>query len=133
MTFDEYQQAMRRTAGPAYSQEDALQLSALGLCGETGEFADAVKKHVYHGHPLPSAQLFEELGDILWYITRACDALDLQLDTVAAFNIHKLQQRYPNGFSSERSINRGDDVPLITCPICGAFGFHSFSCPERDA
>ena len=106
MTFDEYQLAMRRTAGPAYAQQGALELSALGMCGESGEFADLVKKHIFHGHPLPTAKLIEELGDVLWYVARACDTLGVTLDSVAFWNINKLCQRYPEGFSNERSINR---------------------------
>ena len=106
MTFADYQQAMRRTAGPAHTQEGALILSALGLCGESGEFADIVKKHIYHGHTLSTVKLIEELGDVLWYTARACEVLGLTLEDAAAFNIHKLQERYPFGFTNERSINR---------------------------
>ena len=128
MTFDEYQQAMQRTAGPTKSDGGALQLSALGLCGESGEVADLVKKHIFHGHPLDPIKVAEELGDVLWYVARTCEAINVPLDVVASRNIAKLKNRYPDGFSSERSINRSEQVP---CTICSAVGYHSFSCANK--
>ena len=106
MTFDEYDKSTMRTAGKVLSPNDALTLSALGLCGEAGEFADLWKKINYHDHPMSTTKLCEELGDILWYVSRACSALNVTLEWVAEWNIAKLHNRYPDGFSSERSINR---------------------------
>ena len=106
MTLDEYQTEMLRTAGSALHTVDGLLICALGICGEGGEAADIVKKHVYHGHPLDRAKLIDELGDVLWYVARMSEALCTTLDSVAAANISKLRKRYPEGFSSERSINR---------------------------
>lgn len=40
---------------------------ALGLIGETGEVADIVKKHLWHGKPLDREHFIEELGDVAWY------------------------------------------------------------------
>lgn len=111
MTLDEYQQLAMRTAGPTALNAgltEGLTLSALGLCGESGEFADIVKKLIYHAHPFNKRNLVGELGDILWYVARACVVLGVTLEYVAGENIEKLRLRYPEGFSSERSINRGD-------------------------
>ncbi len=128
MTFDEYEKAAMRTADPT-TQAKALTLSALGICGEGGEFADLVKKHVFHEHQLPYDKLKEELGDILWYVTRACNVLGTTLEIVAAGNVEKLRQRYPDGFSSERSINRIQrNEP---CSVCGSTGYHRLSRPNR--
>ncbi len=82
--------------------------AALGLSGEAGEFADTVKKHLFHGHPLDREELLKEVGDILWYAALACDALDASLGAVMAANIEKLRRRYPEGFSSERSQQRSE-------------------------
>lgn len=146
MTFDEYANNAMRTAGPALTVKDALCLSALGLSGESGEFTDMVKKYLYHDHPLNKQKAIEELGDVLWYVSRACAALSVSLEEVAVTNIRKLQQRYPEGFSSERSINRKQNLPGLTgysgftapematitpCSICGATGWHSFSCTNK--
>ena len=95
--MNEYQELAMRTKGPSLNESDALVLSALGLCGEAGEFADRLKKELFHGHIHAFAEATEELGDILWYVTRACEALGTDLEWVAEKNIRKLQQRYPPG------------------------------------
>jgi len=107
MTLDEYTEQMRRTIGPlSPNDHTGLILSALGLCGESGEFADLVKKNLFHGHDLNKEKLISELGDILWYTARAAYGLGVTLEDIARKNITKLYKRYPDGFSSERSINR---------------------------
>ncbi|MBQ2862402.1 MAG: nucleoside triphosphate pyrophosphohydrolase family protein, partial [Oscillospiraceae bacterium] len=65
-----------------------------------------VKKHLFHGHELDREALIKELGDVAWYLAEASEALDVSLDEVFERNIEKLKKRYPEGFSSERSINR---------------------------
>lgn len=50
--------------------------------------------------------LKKELGDVLWYIACCASALDVDLDEIGQLNIEKLQNRYPNGFSKEDSLNR---------------------------
>lgn len=89
-----------------------LDMNALGLGGESGEFIDNVKKIVYHGHELtPELRLKmkKELGDILWYVANASKALGYTLEEVMDANADKLQKRYPEGkFSTERSKNRTD-------------------------
>ena len=107
MNFEQYANLAARTQGTYLCKEDQLNCAALGLSGEAGEFADLVKKVMYHQHPLELNKLTSELGDILWYVALACDALDLQMADVANKNIAKLKERYPNGFDPERSINRG--------------------------
>lgn len=105
MTFDDYQQLAARTMGHR-TPDDQLANMALGIAGEGGEVADTVKKHLFHAHPLDTAALAKELGDCLWYVAGAATALGLSLDEIAAGNIEKLRRRYPEGFSSERSLNR---------------------------
>jgi NTP pyrophosphatase (non-canonical NTP hydrolase) len=107
MNANEYQALALRTA-PNIAAIERLPTAALGLAGETGEFADAVKKAKYQGHDLDVADLANELGDIAWYVALACEALGLNLGDVLYENIEKLQRRYPDGFSAERSRNRAD-------------------------
>lgn len=106
MDAREYQQQAMRTASTNMNDYDALTVAALGLCGEAGEFADTIKKWRYHGHELDRQELVKELGDVLWYVARACEALDVDMGVVMQANIAKLWRRYPDGFSAERSINR---------------------------
>lgn len=70
---------------------------ALGLAGESGEYADAVKKAVFHGNDDRTKQLLE-LGDVLFYIAAAAQESGWSLEYVALMNQEKLDARYPNGW-----------------------------------
>lgn len=90
-----------RTAITAAGRERLIN-AALGLAGESGEFADAVKKQIYHPHcDVGAMELAMELGDILWYLALAADALGYDLEFIAAQNLDKLSKRYPAGFPGE--------------------------------
>ena len=106
MTVDEYQKLALRTVNPALSRRELLINGVMGLCGESGEAIDLVKKHLHHGHELDKTALVKELGDIAWYLAETAYALDVSLEDVLQGNIEKLKKRYPEGFSSERSRNR---------------------------
>ena len=67
---------------------------------------DLMKKVMYQGHAQNNQKLIEELGDALWGLAEAATALGLPLSYIAECNVQKLQQRYPEGFSVDRSINR---------------------------
>ena len=106
MTPNEYQKLAMTTLNPALTQKDVLINAVMGLCGESGEAIDIVKKHLHQGHPLDRQKLVKELGDIAWYLAEAATALDLSLEQILQANIDKLKKRYPNGFDSQRSIVR---------------------------
>lgn len=106
MNADEYQRLALRTEAPDRDRAERLLNATLGLCGEAGEFGDALKKWRFHQHELDEVELKKELGDVLWYVALACDALGLRMGDVMEANIAKLRRRYPEGFSAERSINR---------------------------
>ena len=108
MTANEYQALAMKTLNPNLSKKDVLINSVMGLCGESGEAIDIVKKHLAQGHELNKEALIKELGDVAWYLAEAAFALDVDLDTVLRGNIEKLKARYPEGFDTERSINRKD-------------------------
>ena len=105
--LNEYQELAGRTAGAGGDGDRRLIIAALGLAGEAGEFANLVKKLTAHGHTdITPDVLADELGDVLWYLAEAASACGLELAQVARQNVDKLQKRYPEGFSEERSINR---------------------------
>jgi len=106
LTLDEYQSLAGRTAGAGGQGERRLMVSALGLAGEAGEFANLVKKLTAHGHPVGPEALADELGDVLWYVAEAATSCGLSLGDIARRNVEKLKERYPDGFAQERSINR---------------------------
>ena len=106
MTPNDYQKLAMTTLNPQLTQNDVLINAVMGLCGESGEAIDIVKKHLHQGHELDREKLITELGDIAWYLAEAATALDIDLETVLERNIEKLKSRYPEGFSAERSIHR---------------------------
>lgn len=79
---------------------------ALGMCGESGEVADIIKKHTFQGHDLKVDKIREEAGDVLWYIAIICEALGITIEDLMEDNIKKLSARYPGGFSVDKSVNR---------------------------
>lgn len=106
MTINEYQKLALTTLNQELEKKDVLINGVMGLCGESGEAIDIVKKHLAQGHELDREHLIKELGDIAWYLAETAYALDVELEDVLALNIEKLKKRYPEGFNKEQSINR---------------------------
>ena len=109
MKINEYQKLAMTTLNPALSNKDVLINSVMGLCGESGEAIDIVKKWLAQGHELDREHLAKELGDIAWYLAEAATALDLDLEDILQANIDKLKKRYPDGFETERSVIRNNE------------------------
>lgn len=110
MKVNEYQQEAMTTLKREIPRKDLLVNAVMGLCGETGECVDLVKKHLFQGHELDRAKLVKELGDVAWYLAEAAEALDVPLEEILQGNLDKLRRRYPEGFEAERSRQR-EDMP----------------------
>ncbi len=98
MDFNEYQQESRKTAiYPNKDLSSVFSYLALGLCGESGEVAEKMKKLLRDKNGEMTTEDKEaialELGDILWYITQFAHEIDKDLETVARTNIQKLHSR----------------------------------------
>lgn len=106
MEINEYQKLAMTTLNLQLDSKDVLINSVMGLCGESGEAIDIVKKWLAQGHELDKQHLAEELGDICWYLAEAATALDLSLEEIMQSNIDKLKKRYPAGFEVEKSLKR---------------------------
>lgn len=106
MTLIEYQTAAQRTSRKGGFAVEHLLNGVLGLVGESGEVADIVKKVAFQGHEIDIEHIAKELGDILWYVAETATAIGYDLETIGRMNIVKLEKRYPDGFSAERSQNR---------------------------
>ena len=106
MQVNEYQKAAMATLNPALDKKDVLINSVMGLCGESGEAIDIVKKWLMQGHELDKEHLVRELGDVAWYLAEAATALDVPLEVIFQGNLDKLRRRFPNGFDTEASVNR---------------------------
>ena len=112
MTFDEYQKLAERTMRFDRSRHDfplqmhdLLMHALLGLPAEVGEVEGVFQKS-YQGHPIDERHLKREIGDALWMLAELCTANEWHLDEIAEINIEKLRERYPEGFSKERSLHR---------------------------
>lgn len=116
MTPNEYQKLAELTENKDYEgiakrlTYDACMIrldhAQKGLTTEVGEFSDALKKYVEYDAPLDFVNLAEEIGDIMWYVALACNALDIRLEDVMSKNIKKLEARYPDNFTSKDALLR---------------------------
>ena len=89
---------------------ERLLTSGVGINAEGGEFLEIIKKMVFQGKPWNEdnrEHLIIELGDIMWYVAQATQALDISMEDVLNTNIRKLSKRYPDGaFDTYFSENR---------------------------
>ncbi|MBR4095691.1 MAG: nucleoside triphosphate pyrophosphohydrolase family protein [Oscillospiraceae bacterium] len=108
MTLNEYQKLAMVTLNPELDKKDVLINGVMGLCGESGEAIDIVKKHLAQGHELDKEKLAKELGDVAWYLAETATAIGYDLEDIFQMNIDKLKKRYPEGFSTEKSVNRNE-------------------------
>lgn len=109
MTINEYQQAALRTESGMVKTYPRILNGLMGLNGESGEAIDILKKHYFQGYEFDREHMVKELGDIAWYLAVSADAIGYDLETIFEMNINKLKARYPDGFTSECSINRKSD------------------------
>jgi len=79
---------------------ERLLTAGVGINAEGGEFLEIVKKMVFQGKPWDEhnrEHLIIELGDLLWYVAQATQALGVSFEEVIERNITKLEKRYPGG------------------------------------
>ena len=105
MTFEEYQEAARRTQNKALNLYKTRLHCLFGLAAEAGEIFDLYQKQL-QGHTFEEGQLKMEIGDVLWMISELCDCYGWTLTEVAEANLAKLRVRYPHAFSPAQSIHR---------------------------
>ncbi|MGL5079419.1 MAG: nucleoside triphosphate pyrophosphohydrolase family protein [Waterburya sp.] len=95
-----------------FKQEDAKSMAlhaALGVCGEAGELADAIKKQYIYGKDPNYANVKEELGDLYFYMTAVMNLYGFTIQEVVQANMDKLNKRYPEKvFKPEHAIVRLD-------------------------
>ena len=81
---------------------------AVGISGEAGELLDAVKKATIYRKPLDIANIVEECGDLLFYISGILDSIGVDIESAIAANTSKLSIRYGKSYSNEAAIQRAD-------------------------
>jgi len=102
MTVNEYQKLAMATLNSQLEKKDVLLNGVMGLCGESGEAIDIVKKWLTQGYDLDKDHLIKELGDIAWYLAEAATALDVSLDEVFQRNIERATSLNELGGSCKR-------------------------------
>ena len=106
MQINEYQQLALRTEAKTESPNLRLLQGLMGLCGESGECLEILKKHMFHGHWLDIQHIANELGDVAWYLAISANAIGFTLEEIMQRNVDKLEKRYPDGFDTEHSVHR---------------------------
>ena len=100
MKMNDYQEKARGTAmypnlgsNPFYP--------TLGLCGESGEVAEKMKKVMRDDGGIISKEkkqeIAKELGDVCWYISNLASELGFSLEEIAQMNLDKLYSRKERG------------------------------------
>ena len=107
-SLNEYQQEVKKLCFYPNHGTDII-YPTLGLCGESGEVAEKVKKCIRDtggNFALVKDDLVKELGDVLFYL--AAIALELRVDfsEVAKQNIEKLKSRNARGMQRGSGDNR---------------------------
>ena len=96
MELNKYQKLARKTACYPYLGKNLTYLT-LGLCGESGEIAEKVKKIFRDSNGKINDEIRKaielEIGDVLWYLSNMCSELKLDLDDVAKINLKKIKSR----------------------------------------
>jgi len=85
-----YMDFTRRTA--RYPKRREKEYLMLGLMNEAGEVGGAYKKEI-RDHVNNTDLIIDEMGDVLWYLTRLCDIYDLKISELMMNNIDKLLNR----------------------------------------
>lgn len=83
--------------------------AAMGLCTESAEFLDVLKKHIFYGKPIDKVNALEEIGDVSWYQRIGCEAIGVEFAEMLLVNVRKLRARFPNNFTEESALNRDLD------------------------
>lgn len=123
MELDEYQRAAHATA-----KSRDIEVFTLGLFGEAGSVATAIKKlkRDNDAEAVVREEIATELGDVLWYLAEIATSYGLSLSEVASANLEKTKylfagddlsfeadapslERFPRQASFE-FIDRGDKV-----------------------
>lgn len=83
--------------------------ACVGMAGECGELLEEVKKHIFHGKELDIKKVVSESGDLAWYFMNFLRLMEISFSNVITYNRAKLDDRYPNGRSSNYQINRKNE------------------------
>lgn len=116
MNINEYQKFTLETAvypGAGEHGFNEILYLTLGIASEAGEVAGKLKK-VIRGDKLDPEAYVSELSDVLWYLARICDNLNISMEQLAEYNYNKLMERKKlgvlkgSGDTNESRITKAD-------------------------
>ena len=102
-TFEEFDEEMARVAFAK------LTYSTLGLTGESGEFAEEVKKAIREGGVISQERrddMLAELGDVLWYAAAAATCLGATLEDIMEKNLGKVRAKHAKVMREQHGITK---------------------------
>lgn len=111
--FAESEQTLGEVANFGVLNEDKMSRlfhAVLGMCTEAGELLEAFDAMMYRGESLDVDNLFEEMGDSMWYFAIGCSSMGFDPNELLGRNIAKLKARYPEKFTIENALNRDLDA-----------------------
>jgi NTP pyrophosphatase (non-canonical NTP hydrolase) len=120
MNFQQYKPLALRTEKPLPTALLRLNHAILGLATENGEFTTTVKRIAIYEKPLTVefiGHMREELGDLLWYVAIACDALNFDIED------------YQYLFDEFDSFNTQTQLNMVACRLTMEIGFVAFQAP----
>ena len=85
-----YRDFTRRTA--RYPKRREKEYLMIGLMNEAGEVGGAYKKEI-RDRVDNTDLIIDELGDVLWYLTRLCDVYGVEISELMVNNMDKLFNR----------------------------------------
>jgi len=85
-----YTDFTRKTA--KYPKRREKEYLMIGLMNEAGEVGGAFKKEI-RDHVDNTELIIDEMGDVLWYLTRLCDVYDIKISELMVNNMDKLFNR----------------------------------------
>lgn len=98
--LNDYQKEAIKTMKPM-AKADADKYFCMKIHEEGGEISSLFAKHHYHGKPLDSDNVKDELSDILWYVANLANNNGFQLSEIATHNIDKLRKRHGEKYNQE--------------------------------
>lgn len=99
--------------GQIQLNQRAIEYTVIGMAGEAGEALEFVKKLMRgdYGsdgihHPEFQAGIQKEMGDVIWYWSRACAELGILASEILELNNQKLRDRAERGVVQGSGNNR---------------------------
>ena len=84
--------------------------AVVGMATESVELLEALR---FHGDPMDTINMLEEIGDSSWYQAILIDEVGGVWDDILERNIEKLRIRFPDKFTSEDAIGRDTDAERV--------------------